>query len=137
MGGLPEACWEGHRQSRKGSGINALTGSPNRGVTQDTGFFGCTFPPRDLIPAVFKVQNLLIARFSCEVLGNRRRAPWFHSPATQRQVWAQPGCWGRSFDGLGNGFIHHDDKSLAAQALHMLGVLTGLTGFYIYYLSIF
>lgn len=56
--------------------------------------FGCTFPPRDLIPAVFKSKNLLIARFSFEVLGNQRRAPWLRSPATQRQVWAQPGVRG-------------------------------------------
>lgn len=50
---------------------------------------GGTFPP-DFIPAVFKAPNLLITRFSFEVLESGGQPRCHALPASQRWTWAQP-----------------------------------------------
>lgn len=63
--------------------------------------FGCTFPPRHLIPAVFKTKNLLIARFSFEVSGKSEKSsvavfsgdsvPALGSVRVSRLAWMESG----------------------------------------------
>lgn len=84
--------------------------------------FGCTFPPRDLIPAVLKAKNLLITQFCFEVLETRQQPLGHVLPAPQLWDWAQPWAWA-GFIGVRNQFLCTDDKTSVAHTLHLLGLL--------------
>lgn len=130
--GGPRSVW---RAAGKGERISTLSGAQTSEPPGALGTraLGGTFPP-DFIPAVFKAPNLLITRFSFEVLESGGQPHCHALPASQLCIWAQPCAW-VGLGGARNWFICTDDKTSVARTLHLLGALPSRTHRFLHLLS--